>query len=90
MTFFGPSPEDRFALFSEIHEIVFFGNGGYSWLDVYEMPIWLRKYTFGAMKEWYKKQEPEDLNDATNTKKEIYKPNIAPKSPTYTVPAPKK
>jgi hypothetical protein len=55
------------------------------------MPTWLRKYTFNEMKDWYEKQKgEEDLNDATNNKREIYKPNIAQKQPTYKVPAPKK
>jgi len=55
------------------------------------MPVWLRKYTFKEIEEWYKKQnQEEDLNDATNNKAEIYKPNIVQKQPTYTVPTPKK
>jgi hypothetical protein len=55
------------------------------------MPLWLRKFTFNKMKEWYDKQNAEeDLNDATNNKAEIYKPGIASKPPTYAVPAPKK
>lgn len=55
------------------------------------MPVWLRKYTFNEIKEWYDKQNQEDdLNDATNKQKEIYKPGLVPKKPTYTVPTPKK
>lgn len=43
------------------------------------------------MKEWYDKQnKEEDLNDATNNRKEIYRPNIASKQATYSVPTPKK
>ena len=29
-----------------IHQIVFYGKGGYDFNSVYNMPIWLRKYTF--------------------------------------------
>jgi hypothetical protein len=55
------------------------------------MPLWLRKYTFNKMKEWFDKQnKEEDLNDATNNRAEIYKPAVIPKQPTYTVPASKK
>lgn len=45
LTFFGLTPEYRQAVFREIHDIVFFGRGGYSWETVYNMPIWLRRFT---------------------------------------------
>jgi len=50
------------------------------------MPIWLRKFTFNKMKEFYdKKQEEADKqnNQLTNTSgKELAKPNI-PQANTY-------
>ena len=52
-TFFGLSPEYRLAVFSQIHEIVFHGQGGYDWPTVYAMPIWLRNYTYNKIKEFY-------------------------------------
>ena len=36
-----------------MNEIVFHGKGGYTWDTVYEMPIWLRNFTFQKLKEWY-------------------------------------
>ena len=36
-----------------IHEIVFQGQGGYDWDTVYNMPIWLRKYTFSKISTYY-------------------------------------
>ena len=44
------------GVYSMIHEIVFNGQGGYSWADVYQMPIWLRTFTFNKLKDHYKKQ----------------------------------
>ena len=38
--------EARASLFKQIHEICFHGQGGYQWETVYNMPIWLRKFTF--------------------------------------------
>lgn len=46
----------RDALFSQIHEIVFHGKGGYDWPTVYAMPIWLRKLTFNKISAFYKKE----------------------------------
>jgi hypothetical protein len=59
LTFFGLTQTYRIALFAQIHEIVFHGNGGYDWHTVYNMPIWLRNFTFNKMKEHYDKEAAE-------------------------------
>jgi hypothetical protein len=93
LTFFGLTSTHRFNLFSQIHEIVFHGKGGYDWDTVYNMPIWLRKFTFNKLKEWYdKEQEAVDKqnNQLTNTSnKELARPNI-PQSNTYNASVPTK
>jgi hypothetical protein len=82
-------------MFSQIHDIVFHGNGGYDWETVYHMPIWLRRFTFNKMKEHYDKQN-EEKNKVENTlankgnKNELPRPNIAPTKPTYVAKAPRK
>jgi hypothetical protein len=80
-------------MFSQIHEIVFHGNGGYDWDTIYNMPIWLRKFTFNKLKEFYdKEQEAVDQqnNQLTNKSgKEIARPDI-PQSNTYNAKVPKK
>jgi len=57
LTFFGLTskiaPEFRKSVFDQIHQIVFHGKGGYDWSTVYNMPIWLRKYTFKLIKDYY-------------------------------------
>lgn len=58
------------------------------------MPIWLRRFTFETLKEYYEKQKEEaekQQNTLTNKSgKDISRPNIAPKQPTYVAKAPKK
>jgi len=65
--FFGLNPEYRKYLFDQIHQIVFHGQGGYNFSDVYDMPIWLRLYTYNQIKQWYdeqnKKDDPEELTN---------------------------
>jgi len=56
-TFFGLTPEYRMNIFTQIHEIVFYGNGGYDWHTVYNMPIWLRNFTFNKIHEHYQKEK---------------------------------
>jgi hypothetical protein len=94
LTFFGLTQDYRLSLFSQIHEIIFHGNGGYDWSTIYNMPIWLRRFTFNKLKEHYDKQNEEaekQQNMLSNkSKNDISRPNIAPKQPTYTAKAPKK
>ena len=80
--------------FSQIHDIIFHGGGGYDWNTIYNMPIWLRRFTFNKLKEYFDKQNEEAekqqnmLSNKQNSTKEIARPNIAP---TYTTSkAPKK
>ena len=59
------------------------------------MPIWLRRFTFETLKEHYDKIAEENTkaqNSLQNkNNKELSRPNIAPKQPTYTTnKAPKK
>lgn len=80
LAFFGQNQTTRVNLFTEIHEIVFHGQGGYDWETVYNMPIWLRRFTFNRIKDYYEKKaektsEPQDVS-------KVLKPNIQNK-PTY-------
>jgi hypothetical protein len=75
------------VFFSQIHDIIFHGGGGYDWNTIYNMPIWLRRFTFNKLKEHFDKQNEEAekqqnmLSNKQNATKEIARPNIAP---TYT------
>ena len=94
LTFFGLTPEYRLYVFSQIHEIVFHGRGGYNWDTIYNMPIWLRRFTFEKIKEFYEKEREESEKQqnmlSNKNKQNISRPSIAPKQPTYTSKAPKK
>ena len=74
LTFFGltatSAGQTRLALFNQIHQIVFHGKGGYDWNTVYNIPIWLRKYTFNQIKEYYD-EENKSHEDASNNKSNV-------------------
>ena len=61
LAFFGltqsNASESRLAIFSQIHQIVFHGKGGYDWNTVYNMPIWLRRFTFNELKKFYDEEK---------------------------------
>lgn len=73
LTFFGQAintvSEYRIHLFTQIHDIVFHGNGGYTWETVYNMPIWLRTFTFNKIKEHYERQNKTNEDLATQSQK---------------------
>ena len=85
--FFGLTPNIRSSIFKQIHEIVFHGNGGYSWNDVYSMPIWLRKFTFNQIKEYYQKQSENNKKQKSTADNKTLRPDI---DPTYSSKASKK
>ena len=86
LTFFGLTsdlaPQIRINLFNQIHEIVFHGQGGYDWNTIYNMPIWLRRFTFTKIKDFFeKKNEAEEaaMKKARGVQKaKIHKPDIKP------------
>ncbi len=68
LTFFGLTQNDRAGIFRQIHEIVFHGKGGYTWDTVYNMPIWLRRYTYKLLEEHYsKKDDPQPTKTDKDT-----------------------
>jgi len=54
--FFGLTPEYRIHMFGMIHDIVYHGNGGFDWHTVYNMPIWLRNFTFKKIVDFIKQK----------------------------------
>jgi len=48
---------------STVKTTLFNGKGGYDWETVYNMPIWLRKFTFNRIREFYESQNKENNED---------------------------
>jgi hypothetical protein len=92
LAFFGLTsnivPQARRNIFKQIHEIVFHGKGGYSWNDVYNMPIWLRRFTFKEIQNFYEKEHEsasksnkQDNNTLVDPSGKINKAQFASASP---------
>lgn len=88
LKFFGVTieniPQIRLNLFSQIHQILFHGKGGYDYDTVYNMPIWLRKFTFNEMKKFYD-AEQEAHNKSTTGKNQtnLVNPNGKINTPAF-------
>ena len=87
LAFFGLSyetaPQARNALFTQIHEIVFHGKGGYDWNTIYNMPIWLRRFTFTRIQDFYKEEKNAYENGGNDGKKTVINSDGTVKSPEY-------
>jgi hypothetical protein len=75
LTFFGLTTDtilqSRTAIFKQIHQIVFHGNGGYDWHTVYNMPIWLRRFTFNEIQKHYDEEKSAYENKGKSGSKTI-------------------
>ena len=85
LTFFGLTSEYRTAIFSQIHEIVFNGQGGYDYETVYNMPIWLRKFTFQKLKDHYDEVSKASKSTTPSWVKDAKEAAKSGKKPSYTV-----
>lgn len=51
--------ERREFIYDRIHQIVYYGNGGYTWSDVRMMPVHIRNYTFNKIHNTIKNQNKD-------------------------------
>lgn len=42
--FFGLTPEYKFQVYQEVHDLVYHGQGGFIYSEVYNMPIHIRRF----------------------------------------------
>jgi hypothetical protein len=73
LTFFGLTSDDpqlisetKALVYKQIHQICFYGQGGYSWPIVYNMPLYLRRFIFNEIKIYHDSQN-EQSNNKTST-----------------------
>jgi hypothetical protein len=73
LAFFGLTsdiaPQVRAAVFTQIHQIVFHGKGRYDWHTVYNMPIWLRRFTFKQIADFYENEKSSYENKSSGGSK---------------------
>jgi hypothetical protein len=72
LAFFGltttNASEHRITLFKMVHQIVFQGKGGYDFPTIYNLPIWLRKYIYKEITDFYS-EEKKSMENAKAGKK---------------------
>jgi len=87
LAFFGLTlnkvPEVRAGIFSQIHDICFHGQGGYSWETVYNMSVWLRNFTFSKIESYNKKQNEKIQSQAKKGDKTLIDPTGKVNTPDF-------
>ena len=87
LTFFGLTfdiaAEARAAIFQQIHQIVFHGKGGYDWHTVYNMPIWLRRFTFNEIQKFYADEKSSYENQGKPGSKTVIGADGKVQAPEY-------
>ena len=58
--FFGLSPKYRQILHSQIFDLIYHGNGGFTFSDVYNMPLWVRRFYISKIIE-FKQEEKRHM-----------------------------
>jgi len=91
LSFFGLTSSDnssqvKLSIYKQIHQICFFGKGGYSWPVVYNMPVYLRRFVFNEMRQFY------DEEKAANEKsiKKSSRPSPPSETQTFNMGSPTK
>ena len=70
LPFFGLTPSYRKILHSSIFDLIYHGNGGFSFSDVYNMPIWARKFYTNKIVEFKEfERKSYEKQSKQNTKK---------------------
>ena len=93
LRFFGLTQNYRLDLFRQIHEIVFYGKGGYDFDTVYNLPIWLRNFIHFEIIEAYKAKAKQLEDSGSKTVSKEGTITAGPKNgknSTYTIKRPAK
>ena len=79
LTFFGLNETYKPKLHNQLFELVYYGKG-FTWTELYNMPVWLRSFYYKKIEEALQKQKKDSEKTSKNSKPpKVVKPNIGPK-----------
>jgi hypothetical protein len=74
LSFFGLRVEDKPAIHDQIFALCFHGKGGFNFTEVYNMPIYLRRYYIQKASEFYKQEEEQYKKARSKSGGKVHKP----------------
>ena len=80
-TFFGLGSNYRPVLHDQIFSLIYFGKGGFTHSDVYDMPVWLRAFYIRKINEVHEERnkQQEKAQRKQSNKKSVSRPGITPR-----------
>jgi len=75
-TFFGLGSNYRPILHGEIFDLIYYGKGGFTWSDVYDFPVWLRRFYLKSIEKALKAEAEANKKASKPQSKGISRPNI--------------
>ncbi len=82
-TFFGLGPAYRPALHKQIFQMVYHAKGGFTHKEVYNLPIWLRRFYFKELETQLKAEEEAQRRASKGKSPNMSKPSI----PSFSKPS---
>jgi len=75
--FFGLSPKDKPEIHKQIFQLMYYGKG-FIHSDVYDMPVYLRRFYYKELVD-SKKKENDEMKKARQKNKSVARPAINPR-----------
>ena len=66
--FFGLGSEYRPVLYDQLFDLMYYGKMGWTWTELYNLPVWVRRYYYLKLAD-VRKKENEAENAAYNKAK---------------------
>jgi hypothetical protein len=76
--FFGLTSNYKFQVYDEIHDLVYYGNGGFLYSEVYNMPIHLRRYHIRKINKLHEERNKAEQDAMSKSQQSM---NSIPKMP---------
>ena len=77
--FFGLGTEYKLGLHEEIFSLCYYGNGGFTWDEVYNLPIYLRRFYIKQVTKAIEARNKAESDAASSQKSKVSSPGFSPK-----------
>ncbi len=67
--FFGLTADYKLGLHEEIFSLCYYGKGGFTWNEVYDLPIHLRRYYIQQISKAIEEKNKAEKGEATKAKR---------------------
>lgn len=76
---YGIRPDYRPKVHREIFELCYHGKGGFTWSEVYEMPVWLRRFYIREINRKHNEDRQTLEASKTSKGKKVTPPSFSPR-----------